>query len=174
MSLQMAKGHFLWLSSIPLYMCVCVCVRIVVVVQTLSHIWPFATPWMAARQVSLSFTISQSLLKLMSIKSAMPSNHLILCYPLLLFPSIFPSTRVFSKESVLCIRWPKYWRFSFNISPSNEYPGLISYRFDWLDLLESKGLTRVFNTTISKNQFFGAHLSLWSSSHIQTWLLEKP
>ena len=105
---------------------------------------------MAARQVSLSFTISQSLLKLMSIKSAMPSNHLILCYPLLLFPSIFPSTRVFSKESVLCIKWPKYWRFSFNISPSSEYPGLISYRFDWLDLHESKGLTRVFNTTISK------------------------
>ena len=173
MSLQMAKGHFLWLSSIPLYVCVCVCT--IVVVQTLSHIWLFATPWMAACQVFLSFTISQSLLKLMSIKSAMPSNHLILCYPLLLFPSIFPSTRVFSKESVLCIRWPKYWRFSFNISTSNEYPGLISYRIDWLDLLESKRLTRVVsNTTISKNQFFGAHLSLWSSSHIQTWLLEKP
>ena len=92
-------------------------------------------PWTAARQASLSITNSQSLLKLMSIESMMPSNHLILCHPLLLLPSIFPSIRIFSTESVLHIRWPKYWSFSFNISPSNEYSGLISFRMDWLDLL---------------------------------------
>ena len=149
--------------------------NIVVVVQSLSHIWLFVAPWMAACQVSLSFNVSQSLLKFMSIKSVRPSNHFILCCPLLLLPSIFPSIRVFSKESVLCIRWPKYWRFIFSISPSNEYQGLISFMMDWLDLLGPKGLSRVLsNTTISKHQFFGAQLSLWSNSHIQTWLLEKP
>ena len=94
-----------------------------------------ATPWTAACQASLSFTISQNLLKIKSIESVMPSYHLILCYPLLLLPSIFPSIRVFSNESVLCIRWPKYWSFSFRISPSNEYSGMISFRMDWLDLL---------------------------------------
>ena len=93
------------------------------------------TPWTAARQASLSITNSRSLLKLMSIESVMPSNHLILCCPLLLPPSIFPSIRVFSHESVLCTRWPKYWSFSFSISPSNAYSGLISFRVDWLDLL---------------------------------------
>ena len=99
-----------------------------------------ATPWTAARQASLSFTISQSLLKFMSIKSVvMISNHLILCYPLLLLPSIFLSIKVFSKESVLCIRWPKYWSFSFSISPSNEYSGLISFRIDWFDFLAVQG-----------------------------------
>ena len=92
------------------------------------------TPWTAARQASLSIAISQSLLKLISIESVMPSNHLILCHPLLLPPSIFPSIRVFSKKSVLHIRWPKYWSFSFSIHPSNEYSGLISFRMDWLDL----------------------------------------
>ena len=97
------------------------------------------TPRTAARQASLSFTISQSLLRLMSIQSMMPSNHLILCHPLLFLPSIFPSIRVFSNESVLCIRWPKYWSFSFSISPSNEYSGLISYRIDWFDLLAVQG-----------------------------------
>ena len=97
-----------------------------------------ATPWTAARQASLSITNSQSLLKLMSIESVMPSNHLILC-PLLFLPSIFPSIRVFSNESVLCIRWPKYWSFSFNISPSNEYTGLISFKMDWLALLAVQG-----------------------------------
>ena len=97
------------------------------------------TSWTAAYQASLSFTISQSLLKLMFIKSMMPFNHLILCCPLLLLPSIFPSIRVFSNESVLCIRWPKYWSFSFTISPSNEYSGLISFRMDWLDLLAVQG-----------------------------------
>ena len=107
-------------------------------VQSLSRVRLFATPWTAARQASLSITNSQSLLKLMSIVSVMPSNHLILCHPLLL-PSIFPSIRVFSNESALHIRWPKYWSFSFNISPSDEYPGEISFRMDWLDLLEVQG-----------------------------------
>ena len=96
-------------------------------------------PWTAARQASLSFTISRSLLKLMSIESMMPSNHLILCRPLLLLPSIFPSIRVFSNESALCIRWPNYWSFSFSISPSNKYSGLISFRIDWFDLLSVQG-----------------------------------
>ena len=104
-------------------------------VQSLSHVWLFATPWIAACQASLSITNSWSLPKPMSVESVMPSNHLILCHPLLLLPSIFPSIRVFSNESALLIRWPKYWCFSFNISPSNEYSGLISFRIDWLDLL---------------------------------------
>ena len=104
-------------------------------VQLLSTVQLFATPWTAACQASLTITSSQSLLKLMSTESVMPSNHLILCHPLLLPPSIFPSNRVFSNESVLPIRWPKYWRFSFSISPSNEHPGLISFRMNWLDLL---------------------------------------
>ena len=106
-------------------------------------------------------TNTQSLLKLMSIESVMPSSHLILCRPLLLLPSIFPRFRVFSHESVLRIRGPKYWSFSFNISPSNEYSGLISFRMDWLDLLAVQRLSRVFsNTTVQKHQFFGAELSL--------------
>ena len=104
-------------------------------VQSLSHLWLFATPWTAACQASLSITNSRSLLKLMSIELVMPANHLILCRPLLLPPSIFPSIRVFSNKSVLRIRWPKYWSFSFHISPSNEYSGLISFMMDWLDLL---------------------------------------
>ena len=108
-------------------------------VQSLRHVGLFATPWTAAQQTFLSITNSWSLLKLMSIKSVLPSSHLILCCPLLLLPSIFPSIRVFSNESTLCIRWPKYWSFSFNISPSNEHPGLISFRMDWLDLLAVQG-----------------------------------
>ena len=108
-------------------------------VQLLSRVWLFVTPWTAARQASLSITNSQSLLKLMSIKSVLPSNHLIFCRPLLFLPSIFPSIRVFSNESALCIRWPKYWSFSFIISPSNEYSGLISFRIDWFDLLATQG-----------------------------------
>ena len=112
---------------------------VVVVAQSLSHVLLFATPWTAAHQASLSFTISWSLLKLMSIESMMPSNHPILCHPLLLLPSIFPSIRVFSNESVLCIWWPKFWSFSFSISPSNEYSGLISFRMDWLNLLAVQG-----------------------------------
>ena len=104
-------------------------------VQSLSCIWLFVTLWTAGHQASLSFTLSLTLLKLMSIESVMPSNHLILCHPLLLLPLIFPNTRVFSNESALHISWPKYWSFSFCISPSNEHPGLISFRMDWLDLL---------------------------------------
>ena len=128
-------------------------------VQSLSCVQLFATPWTAAH-ASLSITNSQSLLKLMSIELVMPSSHLILCRPLLLFPSIFPSIRVFSNESVLRIRWSNYWSFSFNISPSNEHSGLISFRMDWLDLLEVQGTLRVFsNTTVQKHQFFGAQLS---------------
>ena len=106
-----------------------------VVVQSLSCVLLFATPWTAAPQASLSFTIFQSLLNLMSIESVIPSNHLVLCHPVLLLPSIFPSIRVFSNELALCIRWPKYWSFSFRISPSNEYSGLISFRIDWFELL---------------------------------------
>ena len=109
------------------------------VVQSLSHVRLSATPWTAAHQASLSFTTSRSLLKLKSIKSMVPPNHLILCHPLLLLPSIFPQIRVFSNESVLRIRWPKYWSFSFSISPSNEYPGLISFKMDWLDPLAVQG-----------------------------------
>ena len=108
-------------------------------VQFLSCVWLFATPWTAARQASLSITNSWSLLKLTCIALVMPSNHLILCHPLLLPPSIFPSFRVYSNESVLCIRWPKYWSFSFSISHSSEYSGLISFRIDWLDLLAVQG-----------------------------------
>ena len=123
----------------------------------------FVILWTAACQASLSFTISHSLFKFMSIELVMPSKHLIVCCPLLFLPSIFPSIRVFSNESVLHIRWPKYWSFSFSISPSNEYSGLISFRMDWLDLLAS----RVFSkTTVQKHQFFGAQFSLWSNSHI--------
>ena len=108
-------------------------------VQSLSHVWLFVTPWIAARQASLSITNSRSLLKLMPIKLVMPSSHLILCCPLLLLPPIPPSIRVFSNESTLRIRWPKYWSFSFSISLSNEHPGLISFRMDWLDLLAVQG-----------------------------------
>ena len=118
------------------------------VVQLLSHVQLFATPWTVACQAPLSFTNSWSLIKLMPIQLVMPSNHLILCHPLLLLPSIFPSIRVFSKESVLHIRWPKYWSFSFSISPSSEYSGLISFRIDLLDLAV-QGLSRVFSNTTS-------------------------
>ena len=111
-------------------------------VQPLSHVWLFVTPWITACQASLSITNSQSLLKLISIELMMPSNHLILYWHLLLLPSIFPSSRVFSNESALCIRWPKYWSFSFNISPSNEYSGLISFRMDQLDLLAVQGILK--------------------------------
>ena len=127
-------------------------------VQSLSLVCLFATPWTAARKASLSITNSQSLLKFVSIESMMPSNHLILCHPLLLLPSIFPSIRVFSNESALHMKWPKYWSFSFSISPSSEHPGLIQPWTGWISL-QSKGLSRVFsNTTVQKHQFFGAHL----------------
>ena len=118
-------------------------------------------PWTAARQASLSITNSWSLLRLMSIESVMPSNHLVLHCPLLPLSSVFPSIRVFSNESSLHIWWPKYWSFSFSISPPNEYSGLISFRMDWLDLLAVQGLSRVFaNTTVQKHQFFSTQFSL--------------
>ena len=142
--------------------------------QSLSHVWPFATPWIAARQASLYLTNSQSLLKLMSIVSVMPSSHLILCHSLLLCP-IPPSIRVFSNESTLHVRWPKYWSFSFSISPSNEHPGLISFRMDWLDLLAVQGtLKSLLQHHIQKHQFFSTQLSSQSNPHIHTWPLEKP
>ena len=126
-------------------------------VQSLNHVRLFVTQWTAAHQASLSITNFQSFLKLMSIKSVMPSNHLILCRPLLLLPSVLPSIRVFSSESVLRIRWPKYWSFSFSISLSNEYSGLFPLALTGLISLKSKGLSRVFsNTTVQKHQFFSA------------------
>ena len=134
-------------------------------IQLLSHVRLIAVPWTAACKASLSITNSQSLLKLLSIESVMASNHLILCHSLLLL-SIFPSIKVFSNESALHIRWPKYWSFSFSISPSNEYSKLIFFR---MDSLQSKGLSRDFsNTTVQKHQFFSTQLSLWSNSHIHT------
>ena len=138
-------------------------------VQLLRHVQLSATPWTAACQAYLSITNSWSLLKLVSIESVMPSNHLIPCCALLLSPLIFPSIKVFSSESVLRIRWPKYWSFSFSISPSNEYSGLISFRMDWLDPLawDSQEYSS-FNTTVQKHQFFSTQLSLQFDSHIHT------
>ena len=136
-------------------------------VQLLSHVQLFAMLWTAACQASLSITNSQSLLKFMFIESVMPSNHFILCHPLLLPPSIFPSIRVFSNESALRIRWPKYWSFSFSISPSNEFAGLISFRMDWLDLL---AVQETFKSLLqhhsSKASILHCQLFLWSNSHI--------
>ena len=133
-------------------------------IQSLSHAKFFATPWTVALQASLSFTIPWSLLRLMSFESAMPSNHLILCHPLLLLPPIPPSIKVFSSESTLCMRWPKYWSFSFSIIPSKE----ILEWTGWISL-QSKGLSSVFsNTTVQKHQFFGAQPSSQSNSHIHT------
>ena len=145
------------------------------VVQLLSLVCLFAIPWTAACQASLSLKISQSLFRLMCIESVMPFNQLILCHPLLLLPLIFPSIRVFSNESPVHIRWPKYSSFSFSISPSSEYSGLISFRIDWFDLLSVWGtLKSLLHTTVQRHQFFSAQLSLWYNSHIHTWLLEKP
>ena len=130
-------------------------------VQLLSHVQLFVVPRTAARQASLSITNSHSLLKLMSIELLMSSSHLILCCPLPLLSSVFTSMRVFSNESVLCIRWPKYWSFSFSTCPCNEYSGLISFRMDWLDLLVVQGtLKSLSTTTVQKHEFFSAQLSL--------------
>ena len=127
------------------------------------------TPWAIARQASLSITNSRRLLKLMSIELVIPSNHLTLCRPLLLLPLIFPSIRIFSSESVLHIKWTKYYSLSFSISPSNEYSGLIFFRIDGLISLPLRGLVRVFsNTTVQKYQFSGTQLSLWPNCHIHT------
>ena len=135
------------------------------IVQSLSRVRLFETPWTAAGQASLSFTISQSLLKLMSIESVMPS----ICRPLLLLLSMFPNIRVFPNESALSIRWPKYWSFSFSIYPFNEYPGLISFRTDWFDRLAvQETLRSLLQLHSSKHQFFGTQPSLWSNSHVYT------
>ena len=143
-------------------------------VQSLSCLRLFATPWITAGQASLSITNSQSSLKLMCIESVIPSSHLILCRPLLLLPPIPPSIRVFSNESTLHIRWPKYWSFIFSISPSNEHTGLVSFRVDWLDLLAvqetHKSLLQHHNWKASILQ---CSAFLWSNSHIRTWLQEK-
>ena len=137
-------------------------------VQSLSRVQLSVTPCTAAHQASLSITNSRSLLKLLSIELVMPSNHLILCHPVLLLPSIFPSIRVFSSESALHIRWPKNWSFTFSISPSKEYSGWISIRMNWLDLPAVQGaLKSLSNTTVQKHQFC-VQLSLWSNSHIHT------
>ena len=144
-------------------------------VPSLSHVWLFATPWIAARQASLSITNSRSSLRLTSIESAMPSSHLILCRPLLLLPPIPPSIRVFSNESTLHIRWPKYWSFSFSISPSKNTQDWSPLEWTGWISLQSKGLSRVFaNTTVQKHQFFSAQPSSQSNSHIHTWPQEKP
>ena len=144
--------------------------------QSLSRVRLFATPWIAAHQASLSITNSRSSLTLTSIESVMPSSHLILCCPLLLLPPIPPSIRVFSNESTLRMWWPKYWSFSFSISPSNEHPGPISFRMNWLDLLAVQGTRKSLfsNTTVQKHRFFSAQLSSQSNSHIHTWPQEKP
>ena len=144
-------------------------------VQSLSHVWLFATPWTAAHQASLSITNSQSLPKPMSIESVMPSSHLILCHPLLLLPSIFPSIKVFSNESALRIRWPKYWSFSFNISPSNEHPGLI-FRMNWLDLLAVQGTFKSLlqHHSSKASIFWHSAFFIVQLSHPWTWPLEKP
>ena len=129
-------------------------------IQSLSHVQPFAIPWTEAHQASLSITNSWSLLRLLSTDLVMPSNHLIVCCPLFLLPSIFPSIQGLSNESVFHIRRPKYWSFSFSISPSNDYLGLISFRTDWFDLLASRDAQESSPTPVQKHQFFGAQLSL--------------
>ena len=150
----------------------------VAVIQLLSCIWLFATPWTIARQASLSFTISLSLLKLMFIESVMPSNHLIFCRPLLLLPSVFPSIRIFSNKSALHIRWPKYW--SFSISPSNEYSGFISFRIDWFDLLAVRGTLKsllqyhsskasIFRCSAFYVQFSHPYMTTGKSTPLTRW-----
>ena len=165
---------FLCLTSTGMCLVLTFCGRLgqpqgVVAVQLLKPCL-LASPWTAAHQASLFSTISWSLLKFTSIESMIPSNHLILCHPLLPPPSIFPSIRVFSNELALRIRWPKYWSFSFSINPSNGYSKLMSFRTDWFDLFAVQGgLSRVFSsTTVQKHQFFSAQPHLWSSSHIRT------
>ena len=152
--------------------CFCLEARVaVVVVQSPTCVQLFATPWTAARQASLSLTISRSLPKFMTIESVIPSSHFIVCYLLLLLPSIFPSTRVLSNELALRIRWPKYWCFSFSISSCNEYSGLISFRIDWFDLLAVQRTLKscLQHHSLKSAYFFSAQPSLWSNSHIHTW-----
>ena len=142
---------------------------------SLSRVRLFATPWIAACQASLSITNSRSSLRLTAIESVMPSSYLILCRPFLLLPPIPPSIKVFSSESTLRMRWPKYWSFSFSIIPSKEIPGMISFRMDWLDLLAVQGtLESLLQHHSSEASFFGAQPSSQSNSHIHTWPVEKP
>ena len=146
---HLSGSLILWYTYLEHFLCI-----LFSSLQSLSHVQLFATPWTVACQASLSITNSWSLLRLMSIESVMPSNHLILCHPLLLLPSIFPIIKFFSNESTLHMRWPKYWSFSFNISPSNEHPGLISFRMDWLDLLAIQGtLKSLLQTTLNVTSY---------------------
>ena len=145
----------------------------IISVQLLSHVQLFVTPWTAAHQASLSITSSWSLLKIMSIESVMSSSHLILCHPLLHLPQIFPSIRIFSSESVLCIRWPEYWSFSFRISPSNEYSGLISFRIDWLGLLAVQG-TLKYSPTPQFESIYSSVLSFLYSPNLCEMLSQHP
>ena len=150
-------------------------IRIIRSVQSFSHVRLFVIPWIRAGQASPSITNSRSSLRLTSIESVMPSSNLILCRPLLLLPPIPPSIRVFSTESTLHVRWPNYWSLNFSISPSNEHPGLISFRMDWLDLLAVQGtLKSLLQHHSSKASILRAQLSSQSNSHIHTWPLKKP
>ena len=160
-----------WLKQwINQFSCGKICWEVVAVVQSLSHVWLFVTPQSTAHQASLSFTISWSLCKLMFIESVTPSNHLILCGPLPILSSIFPRIRVFTNELALHIRWPKYWSFSFSISPSNEYAGLISLKIDWFDLLAAQGILKSLSQhQCLKHQFFSVQPSLWSSSSVHDY-----
>ena len=159
---------FLWVTQMSVQDAAVGCF-VAVVLQALSSGWLFVTPWTAAHQASLSFTISRSLLKLMSTELVIPANHLILCHSLPLLPSVFPSIRVLSNELALGIRWPKYWRFSFSISLPMSIQGWFPLGLIGLISLLSKGLSRVFsNTTVQKHQFFSTQLYLWSSFHIHT------
>ena len=164
--------HFLPFSRLPFpFVDGFLCCRLSFTVQSLSHVWLFGTPWTAVHQVSLSITISQSWLKLISIESVMPSNHFVLCRPLFLLSSIFPRVRVFSNKLVHCIRWS----FSFSISPSNEYSGMISFRIDWFDCFSVQGILKsLLQLHSSKASVLWCSAFLWSNSHIHTWLLEKP
>ena len=167
----MLGTHKVFMKFQNQFLCICV----VSSAQSLSCVKLFGTPWIAARQASLSITNPRSSLKFMSIESVMPSNRLILCRPLLLPPSIFPSIRVFSNESVLLhIRWPMYWSFSFNISPSNEYSELISFTMDWLDLLAVQGTRKSLLQHHSSNASVFQHSAFFTdNSHIHTCLLKK-
>ena len=175
------SSTFIWIIFFLLtldlvYSSFCSCLKWQFLLFSLLAVSNSATSWTATHQASLSFTISWSLLKLLSIESVMPSNHLTLCHSLLLLPSIFPSNRVFSSESALLIRWPKYWSFSFSISLSNEYSGLTSFWMDWFVSPCSPRDSQESSPTpqFKSINFFGAQPSLWPNSHIHIWLPEKP
>ena len=166
--------NYHWYCYIYIYMYIHIYIYKLSSVQSLSCVWLFATPWIAARQASLSITNSWSSSRLTSIELVMPSSHLVLCCPLLLLPPVPPIIRVFSNESTLPMRWPKYWSFSFSIIPSKKSQDWSSEWTGWISL-QSKGLSRIFsNTTVQKQQFFGAQPSSQSNSHIHVWPQEKP